>query len=183
MIDVTKINHYKKINKLLSLIIICWTANILLAIVGLGIGIFGISINKNSNEINPFMIVGISILILFLASSYLVNFFIVKKIKRIILEINGVNTPELLILANWCIGSPVSKSLTLKNKIKILVNGGDETQKMLEDLYKQKQEEKKELEKMDKNENKEINSSEEVTKKETKEKNKEFKENKEKNKK
>lgn len=147
MIDTTKINQYKKINKLLSLIIICWTINILLALVGLGIGLFGISIKSNNNEINPFIIVGIVVLILFLISSYLVNFLLVRKIKKIILEINDVNVPELLIMANWCIASPVSKSLVFKNKIKILLNGGDETQKMLEDLYQQKLNEKKELEK------------------------------------
>lgn len=158
MIDTTKINHYKRINKLLSLIIICWTANILLAIVGLGIGLFGISINKESKEINPYIIVGIIILILFLVCSYLVNYFIVRKIKKIVLEINDVNVPELLIMANWCIASPVSKSLTFKNKIKILVNGGDETQKMLEDLYQQKLNEKKELEKENKEEEQEVSN-------------------------
>ena len=158
MIDTTKINNYKRINKLLSLIIICWTANILLAIVGLGIGLFGISINKESKEINPYIIVGIVILILFLVCSYLVNYFIVRKIKKIVLEINDVNVPELLIMANWCISSPVSKSLTFKNKIKILVNGGDETQKMLENLYQQKLNEKKELEKENKEEKQEVSN-------------------------
>ena len=153
MIDTTKINNYKKINKLLSLIIISWTANIFLAIVGLGIGLFGISINKESKEINPYIIVGIVILILFLVCSYLVNYFIVRKIKKIVLEINDVNVPEF-----WCIASPVSKSLTFKNKIKILVNGGDKTQKMLEDLYQQKLNEKKELEKENKEEEQEVSN-------------------------